>query len=699
MDIKSHRILTIIAISLIPYIQGHAQQEKIDTLHAASISADKKVVRTGERIVRPAEFLGITSAVGAGDVIKFIQTLPGISTGAEGSSAIYVRGGNIGSNLITLDGVPVYGSSHLLGFTSAYSPDIVSETLFQVGGFTSEEGNLTASHISVTSKDGDFNKFSGKVSVSNFLQGGSISTPLIKDKLSFIGSLRISPIGAELSAVKRMTEALDSVSGIKATSYDAYGKLKWKINRRQNLSFSVFNSLDSYGYRYGADSDERMRWGNLITTLGHEFSPDGNLFLRSSLSYNSFTNYQAMRKTMGGEDNSLGMRSSLDELTLLSTASKTSGSGISLQGGIKARLARFNPGSSSAYTDALMKPVCPASESDIVRTLLVTVHGQVEKGKESLYLIRAAGRLNMFRSWRLQDHSSDKTYLTPEASLLGRVNLSKWMGVEATADWTAQHYHTLEGIPIGWSLDMTVPSDIKLAPERALQGYAGLFMTKGNHRLTLGGYYKTMSGLIYFADATQIFSSAAAGWRHGIKTGKGLSRGIETLYEYDSERLRGRLAYTLSKTDRTFEEVNNGVTFPAKFDRRHILNITAEYVISKQERREFGVNTFFTYQSGHWATVPEGQYSGSLIHGSHEITIDYFTTIHNRQMPAFIRWDIGAFLRYGIGTRHPGTLNVGIYNVLNRHNAYSITYDTNERTWKQMSLFPIMPSLSWTMSF
>jgi len=143
-----------------------------------------------------------------------------------------------------------------------------------------------------------------------------------------------------------MTEALDSVSGIKATSYDAYGKLKWKVNRRQSLSLSVFNSLDSYGYRYGADSDERMRWGNMISTLGHEFSPDGNLFLRSSLSYNSFTNYQAMRKTLGGEDNSLGMRSSLDELTLQSTACKTSGSGTSLQGGVKARLARFNPGPS-----------------------------------------------------------------------------------------------------------------------------------------------------------------------------------------------------------------------------------------------------------------------------------------------------------------------------------------------------------------
>lgn len=699
MIIKPHKILTIIAVGLATCFQGHAQQEKIDTLNAASISADKKIVRTGERIVRPAEFLGITSAVGTGDVIKYIQTLPGISTGAEGSSAIYVRGGNLGSNLITLDGVPIYGSSHLLGFTSAYSPDIVSETLFQVGGFTSEEGNLTASHISVTSKDGDFDKFSGKVSVSNFLLGGSISTPLIKDRLSFIGSLRISPIGAELSAVKGMTEALDSVSGIKATSYDAYGKLKWKINRKQSLSFSVFNSLDSYGYRYGADSDERMRWGNLISTLGHEYSHDGNLFLRSSLSYNSFTNYQAMRKTLGGEDNSLGMRSSLEELTLQSTISNTSRTGTSLQGGIKARMARFAPGSSSAYTDELMKPVSSASESDIVRTLLVTAHGQIEKGKENRYLMRLAGRINMFRSWRLQDHSNDKTYFTPEASLLGRVNLSQWMGIEATVDWTAQHYHTLEGIPLGWSLDMTVPSDINLAPERALQGYAGIFMTKGNHRLTLGGYYKTMSDLIFFADATQIFSSAAAGWRHGIKTGSGLSRGIEALYEYDSERFHGRLAYTLSKTDRTFEGVNNGVTFPAKFDRRHILNVTAEYVISKQEHREFGVNTFFTYQSGHWATVPEGQYSGSLIHGGDDITIDYFTTIHNRQMPAFIRWDIGAFLRYGIGTKHPGTLNLGIYNVLNRHNAYSITYDTNERVWKQMSLFPIMPSISWTMSF
>lgn len=701
MNIQTNRQLAVIILScLFSGYPCHAVNERTDTLKAARVSAEmSKAARTGERIVRPSDYIGMTSAVGAGDVIKFIQTLPGISTGAEGSSAVYVRGGNLGSNVITLDGVPIYGSGHLLGFTSAYSQDIVSQTRFQVGGFTSEEGNMTSSHISVSSKDGDFDKFSANASASNFMLGGSVSAPIVKDRLSFIGSLRISPLGAEISAIKGMSEALDSVSGIKAACYDAFGKLKWRVNDRNSVSFSAFNSLDSYGYRYGAGSDERMRWSNMISTIAHEYMAGAGLTLRNSISYNSFTNYQGMRKTLGVTDNNLGIRSTVDEVTLQSTLVRTGEGGAISQYGIKARMGRFNPGSSSSFEEGLLGSAGPASESDILRTLMVTAHGQIEKAKENRYLLRAAGRLSIFRSWRDLDHNGDKTFLSPEISLAGKVNLSDWIGIEATADWTTQHYHTLEGIPLGWSLDMIVPSDARLSPERALQGYAGTFITKGRHRITIGGYYKAMSNLVFFADATQIFSTAAAGWRHGTKTGDGSSKGMEALYEYASEILRGRVAYTLSKTDRAFDGINGGVSFPAKFDRRHILNVSAEYTLAKRDRREIGLNTFFTYQSGHWVTVAEGRYSGDLIHGGKDITIDYFTTINNRQTPAFIRWDIGMSLRYGIGTRHPGSLNVGIYNVLNRHNAYSLTYDTKERVWKQLSLFPIMPSLSWTMSF
>lgn len=201
--------------------------------------------------MRPVDFKYLPSVTGSADAVKYVQTLPGVSTGAEGSSAVYVRGGNL-------------GGSHLLGLSSVYSPDIVSNVLFQVGGYTSDEGNYTSSHICVTSLDGNMKDSRISVSASNFLLGASASVPIVKDRLSLIASARLSPIGPELKAVKGLSNSMDSIGNINATVYDLYGKIKWLISDRHNASLSVFNSLDSYGYRYGVTSDDKMRWNNLI---------------------------------------------------------------------------------------------------------------------------------------------------------------------------------------------------------------------------------------------------------------------------------------------------------------------------------------------------------------------------------------------------------------------------------------------------
>ena len=140
-------------------------QDVRDTISFSKIISERNVRDVGMRIVNVPDFLYMVSATGEADVIKYIQTLPGVSTGAEGASAIYVRGGNIGSNLITLDGVSIYGGSHLLGLTGSVSSDIVSETCFRVGGFQSDECNITASHIGIKTVDGDFDKSSFNVSV------------------------------------------------------------------------------------------------------------------------------------------------------------------------------------------------------------------------------------------------------------------------------------------------------------------------------------------------------------------------------------------------------------------------------------------------------------------------------------------------------------------------------------------------------
>lgn len=641
-----------------------------DTIKASRITAALRHV-PGMRAVKSSDVRTLISPLGDGSAIKLIQTLPGVATGAEGSSAIYVRGGNIGGNVITLDGVPLYGSGHILGFSTSYSPDIVSDTRIMVGGFSSEEGNLTSSHIKVSTRDGDYQRVTGGVSVSPFILGGYVSTPIVKNKLSFLGAVRLSPIGWELQAVKGMTSAMNAISDICAYVGDAYGKFKWLISPRQSLSLSGFYSLDSYGYTYGSSSKDKMGWSNAIASLTHEISLDAPWRIESGLSANRFVNHQGMEKTLGEKDNSVALQGGLKELTAKSTAFWEGPSGWSFQGGLKARMASFTTGTQTP-----------------TNTLLLTAHAQIGKAKPGRYEVVAAGRVNYFASF------------DPEVSLSGKVFFIKdLLGLEMTFDRTVQYYHTLEGIPLGWSLDLLVPSDSRLAPEKAMQGYAGFFLSAKNHRFSAGAYLKKMENLIFFRDATRLFSSAVAGWRDEIKTGSGLSKGIELLYEMDLDRLDARVAYTLSKTDRTFPEINDGIPFPAKFDRTHILNARLDFIALRTPKTELGINTFFTYQSGHWATVPAGRFSGWISPGGQEVVVDYHSGIHNWQATPYIRWDIGAFFKYGIGSRRPGMLTLGIYNVLNRHNIYSILYDPQSRSWKGLSLFPIMPTVSWSMDF
>jgi len=673
-------------------------QEIRDTLRSSRIVSDRSVRDAGTRIVALPELRSMVSATGDADVIKYIQTLPGVSTGAEGSSAIYVRGGNIGSNLTTLDGVPLYGGSHLLGLTSVYPSDIISEASFRVGGFRGDESNVTASHIGLKTVDGSFTKTSYSVSASSFILGGTVSMPLVKNKVSLVGALRASPLGPEFRAIQSVVGgALDSLSHTRAIVYDGFAKVKWLVNFDNNISFSVFGSQDAYSYRYGGDSDESMGWSNLIANLRHEGHLGSSWSVEDGVAYNRFYGRQGIIRDMSGTLNNLAIVSSLDEITADVVFYRPMFNKIGeIRLGARERFAWFNPGTSSTFKGGgPWQPLDSPRTDNTSHTSITTLHGQWDLNAGEWLSLMASGRLNVHVADEAEDPSW-KWRIDPEAGLLAKVKLAKWLVAEATADWTAQYYHTLEGIPLGWSMDLLVPTSTSRPPERALQLYAGLFASFGEHRITVGAYDKHMRNLVYFSDASQLFSPAIAGWRHNIKVGTGTSRGIEFLYEKDGKRLDWRVAYTLSKTDRTFEEVNDGITFPAKFDRRHILNATASYVIADNERRSISLTGLFTLQSGHWETVAAGEYPAVTFFGQ-QYTLDYFTSVNNYEMPTYIRLDLGCSFKFK--TRHPQELNLGIYNVLNRHNPFSIIYDDRSREWRQVSLLPIMPSFNYQVSF
>lgn len=689
---KLLNIRQVIALLSVFWVTGVMAQEieKKDTILPAVITDVKgKQLSASERIITPVDFSMYPTAVGEGDFVKLVQTLPGIASGSDGSSNFYVRGGNMGGNLQTLDGVPIYGTSHLIGLTTAYPSEVISSSLFQVGGFTSEEGNLTSSHIKLTSKDGSFDRVTGKLNISNLLVGGSVSTPLKINKLSLLASVRVSPAPYLFKAISdRLDKEQIGIRDADAVIYDIYAKVKYRVNGSHSLSFSAFRSQDKYNFIMSSDSEDKMGWNNLLAILQYDGPWLKRGGLHVSASYNHYSNSQGMIKLLDDTNNNLMIRSLMNEGIFQATVNTGIGDKWSFQYGLKARLGQFCPGSARELKST---GLYPKTSSPFVRKEYLNftgvIHGQAEYGSYENNKYRLAGRLNY----------NNVSGFVPEASALIRLHFIKQLGMEITGDYVSQFYHTLEGTPLGWSLDMIVPPTAELKPESALQAYVGFFSDIEKHHFSVGAYYKKMYNLLWYADATKLFDSAMPGWEQNIEMGSGTSKGLECMYEKTGDLLNWRISYTLSKTDRLFPKLNQRQSFPAKYDRTHILSANASARLLTRDRFRLSLSGLFTYQSGHRETVPAGSWwDNNIISG--ETEIEFHTTLNNYRMPAYIRMDIGALFEF-TNIRFPQTLNIGVYNVMNRHNPFSLTYNPDTKQWNQISLLPVMPSLKYSIQF
>lgn len=700
-------ILFLLAGFLLESLSPLCAQEKAlqDTIKAA-VKEDYRIRReVGIHVVESAQIRSQVSAMGESDYIKYIQTLPGVSSGADGSNSIYVRGGNLGGNVVTLDGVPVYGTSHLLGFTTALSNDVVERTEFQVGGFSSDVGNLTASHIRLRSSEGNMHQWHGSGSISNFMISAQANGPIVKDRVSAVVAARYSPLGLEFRLVDKM---IPEISDLSTLVYDVYGKVNVRLDERQTLDFTVFRSKDDYRFSQGGTTQDRMGWSNLIARAQWTGRFRDNLEIKADGYWSSRASLQAQEKSITLDPSSQGgivipdqtvknyfsVCDSLREMALQAQAKWLANERWTFSGGVQWRLGLFNPGASSSYSGSLLRPEHSASITDNRMTSHTWMgHAQANYQVGQKLQLRGALRFSVHQTMG----NRRKAYGKGEYSLLARWRFADWMGLEATADHLVQFYHTLEGLPLGWSLDMVVPSDRDFAPEVADQFYGGVFGQSDGHSWSAGGYWKWMNNLLYFADGGSLFSATLGSWRTGVYTGVGRSFGLELTYGYHGKRLDTRVAYTLSKTDRLFSQLNGGEWFPAKFDRRHMLNVSGEFIISQRERFKTGVTTLITLQSGCWETVPIGRYSVPDLSGD-ELQVDLYSGLNNYQMPIFFRWDAGWYMEIA-SAQAKHRLNIGVYNLTNRHNPFLITYDGETKEWKQISLLPIMPSLSYRVEF
>ncbi len=672
--IKSpYRLLLRLLIDLLlclPTTTVNAQEQVwTDTLTAAVKTAERRIKISMDRLSGDLKDIrGTLSPLGEGDPIRWILGLPGVTTGADGGSAFYVRGGNLGNNLLTLDGVPVYGYSHLLGLTTIVPVMVMQSAELAKGGFDGSESNFTSSHLAVETKS-PCEGVNASVAINNFLLSAG-SEGNITERLSYILSARISPLAMEYNTFHTLLpKQFGEFDNFKAGVGDLYGKLRYSFKGSSYLELSGLGSIDEYSFSTGQESQKTLGWRNGLTSL--RFQNQTNNSNSTILAYfNYFDTYQIQDAVYHGKSNHLTLQSELMESSL-SAIRQRSIERFILGYGVKGRYATFKPGQVASIKNSSVIWLASAYIQSAFR-----VPDHLE--------LKTVGRMNYY-----QQLTDEKGRFDPEYSFSVKVRIGSNATIEGSIDHLTQYYHTLEGLPVGWSLDMIVPSSTKVAPETVLQSAIGAQFHFGTHSGSIGGFYKEMDQLVYYKYSQSLFSGGMADWESQVSQGKGKSYGAEILYEYSYNDWYARISYTISKTNRSgFEGVNEGKPFNARFDRTHVLNAQLIWRY---------LTLSLILESGHWENGAAATYPMHTLEDM-EWRAEYYSGINNYRMPTVFRLDLGWQKSFRTG-RLENTLNLGVCNVTNHFNPFMLYFDTRTESWKEIALLLIMPNFSWRVEF
>jgi outer membrane receptor for ferrienterochelin and colicin len=639
--------------------------------------------------------------LGEVDVLKALSFTPGVSTGTEGSAGLYIRGGTPDQNLILLDEVPVYNVTHLGGFFSVFNPNSLKSVDLYKGAFPARYGGRLASAIDLTMKDGNNQKFGGEVGIGILNQSLTLEGPIVKNKASFIVSGRISTLG--LSSLLQPKKSSGYGETRKYRFHDLNAKINYQINKTDQIYLSLYNGFDKFTYGEWSAIDGRKtetalgnNWGNTTATLRYSKVFSQKLFARFILLYSKYTSELAnnfddiqpdtdpvrlYRNTNAGVTD-VGGKVQFDYFLSNRT---------NLKFGVDLTRHTFSPfvtnsNYSGAQHDAGTGKL-PATQLDfhVDANINLTTELHFNPGlRYSLY------------------HVNNRTFFNPEP----RLGLN-W---SLPANWTLkggyaimnQYVHLLTNNGFGFGYDAWLPSTDKVTPSRSSQISLGIYKTfpKAGLELSLEAYTKRMTNLIDYPDGTNFSGLLADSWDDiVIKGGVGRVKGIEFMLSKKTGRFNGWIAYTLSKSERKFSEVNDAAWFPMKYDRRHHLATTANYEIGKKWK----LSASFIYQTGHAVTLPEAAFITESSDGPRFI----YDKRNNGRMPAFHRLDIGASKSLVTPRKRNAELRLGLYNAYNRNNPLYLDLKTQRNQdfvptgilVKQVSFFPILPYIGYTLKF
>ncbi len=695
------------------YLQGILFNE----LEEVSVTADKTKQPEIGLIELPVKKLKlIPMLAGEADVIKAFQLMPGVQGGKEGTSGLYVRGGSPDQNLFLLDEIPLYYVSHIGGFVSTFDPNAINSIKLYKGGFPARYSGRLSSVIDIRTKDGNAKKRSGEIAVGLLSTKFQMDGPLGKDSsLTYLISARRFNIDIFTRILSRIDSQGESSAGY--TFYDLNGKLVKRYKNNSKLSLTIYNGRDKIFINASKKKDEQnsqaykyksnVRWGNLMAALNYSKplgkKAFGNLTLATT-HFNYVTDVRSKYSDVGSDELShqsiLKFNSAVRDIILKTQVDLNQSANYTIKLGMNNIYHFFTPGKieSSGITanDTMIG-------SDLVQALEnnLFIENQLKLGKRLFVNLG----LNA-TSFSLKE----KTFFSLQPRFTFNWNLYKKLSFQGGYSRMNQYMHYLSNSGAGLPSDLWIPVSKALVPEVSDQFNLGFTYLSSKSKfpmaITLEGFYKNFSNLIDYEEGANLFSAEAIENKI-VSNGKGKVYGVELLIQKSIGKTTGWIAYTLSKNTRTFEEINGGKTFPYKFDRRH----SASVVISHAFTENIQLTATWVYATGNAITLAQGKYSqidlgqyyfDQANAGNFQLNEAHqYNGKNGFRMPAYHKLDVGINLskKKRRGTR---TWNFGIYNVYNQQNPFMLFYKKNKQQeikLHQLTLFPIIPSVSYSFVF
>jgi hypothetical protein len=669
----------------------------------------------------PAQITQIPSFLGQRDILKSIQYLPGVQAGNEGTAQVYVRGGSHDQTLILVDGAPVFNAFHSSGFISAIHPGILNTSTFISGSFHPKYGGRLGAVLDLGLKEGHQEQYHGEINYGLLSADILAEGPIKKGKSSLIVAARTStrPEALNRQSVHEQERFVPITS-----FYDVSAKFTGRLSDADKISISMFLSndesvnnyvIEGMDYQrkpkpvyYNLTSSDAVGWTSALLTLQHRVQISPAKVFKWGSYYTQYATHQ--------KEGFHNIEREIESAELISDyAASAANEGMIVQGavyadyvhvlnpqwnletGSKISSSFFKTNQSAAVADAFstQQPTEPKLSENDFRTYEAESYGSLSK-KTAQTALNIGLRNHIFKQ-------GQETLIRFQPRVMFSYDVTSTISLKTSYAYMHQFLHLLTNGGIGVNTERWIPTNSHTKPESGYTIVGGFQKTWAHLHLALTTevYYRQMREQISYKQGASLFRDSGS-WEDQITLGAGEAYGLEFFLHRYQGRLKGAISYTLSKSTRTFDELNRGKPFYFKYHRLHNLSSFLSYTLMK----DVALNGAFVLFNGSRLTTPaslfaQDIYDPFLVNPMLEAVLHHYPERNNYELPRYQRLDISLSSKITMYRQLKANVQVGIYNVLNRYNAVFGRYENTVQGEgiRHISMYPRLPFISAGVAF